>query len=73
MAALAPALRDALKWLEEHGGDGVFGDRSHQVLIARGENAPFMRSTWNKLSQLGHVEFYGKRRCRITHPKAERI
>ena len=60
-----PACRDALKWLAERGGDGVFADKSHQVLYAMGEKAPFMRSTWNRLSELGRVEFYGKRRCRI--------
>lgn len=65
MEKLSPALRDALKWFSERGGDGVFADKSHQVLLARGESAPFMRSTWNKLRDRGHVEFYGKRRCRI--------
>jgi hypothetical protein len=59
------AHRDALKWLTDRGGDGVFADRSHQVLLARGEHAPFMRSTWNALRDLGAVEFYGNRRCRV--------
>lgn len=68
MGALSPALRDALKWLVERGGDGVFADKSHQVLMARGETAPVMRSTWNKLRELGRVEFYGNRRCRVVEP-----
>ncbi|EHK56832.1 hypothetical protein [Allomesorhizobium alhagi] len=69
-AAMSPALRDALKWLADHGGDGVFADKSHQVLYAQGDKAPFMRSTWNALCHLGRVEFYGNRRCRIVPPRS---
>jgi len=59
------AGRAALKWLAEHGGDGVFAERNHSVLLAAGERAPFMRATWNELSRLGYIEFYGKRRARL--------
>ena len=59
------AGRAALDWLDERGGDGVFADIGNQVLSARGEKAPVMRATWNELSRLGYVEFYGKRRARI--------
>lgn len=59
----------ALKWLTEHGGDGVFAGRDHQALLARGETAPFMRSTWNALATQGRVEFYGNRRLRIVQPE----
>lgn len=65
MKDLQPAHRDALKWLSERGGDGVFADRSRQVLYAHGEKAPFMRSTWNALRELGLIEYYGNRRCRL--------
>lgn len=63
----------ALRWLIEHNGDGVF-DRDG-VLLAAGELAPFMRSTWNVLRDLGLVEFYnptgkGRGRCRVA--KGER-
>ena len=58
-------MKDALAWLRDHGGDGVFADKSHQTLYAAGEKAPFMRSTWNQLNAIGAVEFYGNRRCRI--------
>lgn len=59
---------EALRWLLEHSGDGVF-DR-YGVLLAAGELAPFMRSTWNRLRDLGLVEFYnpagkGYGRCRV--------
>ena len=60
---------EALKWLAEHGGDGVFAGRDHQALLAQGETAPFMRSTWNALARLGCVEFYGNRRLRILNPE----
>lgn len=55
----------ALKWLRERGGDGVF-DRN-QVLVARGERAGVMRSTWSKLEAHGLVERYlQNRRLRVT-------
>jgi DNA-binding MarR family transcriptional regulator len=57
---LTEAQRAALRWLREHNGDGVF-DVNH-VLLAAGENAPVMRSTWNKLSEAGFVEFYQDRK-----------
>jgi hypothetical protein len=59
----------ALKWLRERNGDGVF-DRNG-ILLAAGETAPFMRSTWNALRDHGLVEFYnpagkGHGRVRVT-------
>ncbi len=63
MSATANML-SALKWLRSRNGDGVF-DRN-QVLIAAGEHAPVMRSTWNKLAAEGLIEFYAKRRLRVT-------
>jgi hypothetical protein len=66
---LTRAQKDALKWLAEHNGDGVF-DR-YGLLLAAGEQGPFMRSTWNALRKLGLVEFYGPKgkpraRARLT-------
>ncbi|RWQ12365.1 hypothetical protein [Mesorhizobium sp.] len=55
----------ALKWLRNRNSDGVF-DRN-QVLVAGGERAPIMRSTWNKLADAELVEFYhDRRRLRVT-------
>ncbi|MGY3535388.1 hypothetical protein [Bradyrhizobium sp. USDA 4452] len=70
---LTRSQRDALKWLSEHNGDGCF-DRNG-VLLAAGELAPFMRSTWNGLAALGLVEFYnpagkGRGRLRLTQGPA---
>lgn len=60
---LTDAQRAALKWLKEHNGDGLFGKDG--VLIAAGERAPFMRSTWNALRDLGLVEYYNRLRVRV--------
>lgn len=70
---LTKSQRDALRWLSEHNGDGIF-DRNG-VLLAAGELAPFMRSTWNALGALGLVEFYnpagkGRGRLRLTRGPA---
>ncbi len=62
---MTKAQKAALKWLINRGGDGVF-DRC-QILMAQGELAPVMRSTWNKLEAIGLVKFYAsKRRCAVT-------
>lgn len=61
----SPALLSALKWLRNRNGDGVF-ETNNQVVLAAGERAPVMRSTWNKLAGFGLVEFYDRRRIRIT-------
>lgn len=59
------AQRSALKWLITRNADGVFD--KHQVLVARGEKAPVMRSTWNALAAHGLVEPYMKnRRLKVT-------
>ncbi|RUV69654.1 MAG: hypothetical protein EOR26_05085 [Mesorhizobium sp.] len=62
---MSPSCLSALKWLRNRNGDGVF-DRN-QVLVAGGERAPVMRSTWNKLQAAELVEFYMERRhLRVT-------
>ncbi|RWF02975.1 hypothetical protein [Mesorhizobium sp.] len=62
---MSPSCLSALKWLRNRNGDGVF-DRN-QVLVAGGERAPVMRSTWNKLQAAELVEFYmERRRLRVT-------
>lgn len=63
------AHQEALNWLGAHAGDGCF-DRNGVALCA-GETAPFTRSTWNALRDLGLVEFYnpagkGYGRLRLT-------
>lgn len=59
----------ALEWLKKHNGDGCLD--KYGVVLAGGESAPFMRSSWNALRDAGLVEFYfpsvanGKGRGRI--------
>jgi hypothetical protein len=70
-ATLTKSQQFALRWLREHGGDGVF-DRNG-VLLAMGERAPIMRTTWNVLGAAGLVEFYnpagkGHGRLRVAAP-----
>lgn len=63
---MTKSQHEALRWLTERGGDGVFDKNG--TLIACGESAPFVRSTWNVLSEYGYVEFYkptGKGRGRV--------
>ncbi|GAA2871889.1 hypothetical protein GGQ99_000969 [Aminobacter niigataensis] len=62
----SPSMLSALKWLRSRHGDGVF-EKNHSVLVAGGERAPVMRSTWSKLAEAGLVEFYlNRRRVRVT-------
>ncbi len=56
---LTVAQRRALEWLRARGGDGVFDKNG--VVLAQGETAEVMRSTWNALRDLGLIEFYGGR------------
>jgi len=63
----------ALRWLLARNGDGCFDNNG--VLLAGGELAPFMRSTWSRLAELGLVEFYkptGKGRGRVRVVKGVR-
>lgn len=65
---LSESAKAAWKWLKDHNGDGGFDKNG--VLLAGGEQAPFMRSTWNTLRDAGAVEFYrngqrGRPRVRV--------
>lgn len=45
---ITEAQRRALRWLHNRGGEGMFNKQ--QVLLAQGELAGVMRSTWNALA-----------------------
>ncbi len=69
---MTPSHKEALEWLRKHGGDAAFD--KFGVALAMGENAPFMRSTWNALARAGLVEIYkpfgkGRGRVRIVPPE----
>ncbi len=59
---MTQAQKDALKWLSDHGGDGVFtyGGR----LLAQGEIAPHTSRTWKALVDAGKCEQYRAGRAR---------
>jgi hypothetical protein len=66
-ATLTTAMKRALKWFRNRGGDGVFAEKSNNsVLLACGDRAPIMRGTWSKLEAAGCVERYGVKRLRVT-------
>ena len=56
---MTKAQRNALDWLRAHNGTGLF-DRQG-VLLAAGDRAPFMRSTWNALRDAGQVAIFRTR------------
>lgn len=71
---MTEAQSQALKWLRDRGGDGMFDKNG--VLLAAGETAPHTRSTWNELVKLGLVEIYkpktrGRGRCRVIESRSE--
>jgi hypothetical protein len=53
---ITKAQQAALEWLKEHNGTGVFDKTG--VLLAAGERAPFMRSTWNALRDAGLIDMW---------------
>lgn len=73
MTKVTDAQKSALLWLKNRNGDGVFAEKSNKsVLIAAGDRAPIMRSTWNKLADCGLVEFYmNNLRLRVTEDGQE--
>ena len=56
---MTDAQQQALRWLRERNGTGVIARDG--VVVAGGERAPFMRSTWNALKAAGHVTIAFKR------------
>lgn len=59
-AKLTDSQQRAVQWLQDRGGDGCF--TKHGQAMAKGEVAPFQRSTWNALQDMGQVKFYGGKR-----------
>lgn len=68
---MTAAQQEALKWLAERGGDGVF--LRGNIVLCAGETAPHTAGTWKRLAEAGKVERYsfGKsRRIRIVEKAA---
>lgn len=70
---LTEAQTSALDWLAARGGDGSI--QSGERVLARGEFAPHLWTTWRALIAAGRVEEYreGKaRRLRISTARSQR-
>lgn len=59
---MTDAMKEALRWLSERGGDGVF--QRGNVLLCAGEIAPHTYKTWKNLGEVGKVEFYRQGKAR---------
>ncbi len=57
-------------WLEFRGGTGVFDKNG--VMLAAGDHAPFMRSTWNELVKRHMAFLPEKKRLTISELGKER-
>ena len=67
---MTPAMRTALKWMRDHGGDAAVArvNGGGRIYLAQGENAPFMPSTARDLVKAGlaeYVDMNGKKAVRF--------
>ena len=61
-ANLSKSCKAALAWLKKHNSTGCFEKwPRHHVLLAAGEEAPFMYGTWLKLQAVGLVQVKNRR------------
>lgn len=61
---LTKSQKSAIKWLHNRNSDGVFDKTG--VLVAAGERAPIMHTTWNKLVDFGYAQKYNNNRLKLT-------
>lgn len=59
MTDMTRAMRDAVKWLREHGGDCAVArvNGGGRIYLAQGENGPFLPSTARRLIDAGLAEY----------------
>lgn len=55
---MTKAHDDAWRWLRQRSGDGALTGPSKQQVLASGQIAPFMWSTWQALCDQGRAEIY---------------
>lgn len=70
MADMTPAMKAALKWMREHGGDCAVArvKGGGRIYLAQGEHGPFYPSTARKLIEAGlaeYVDMNGKKSVRF--------
>jgi Fe-S cluster biogenesis protein NfuA len=58
MEVMTKAMKEAVKWLREHGGECVVAKTiaGGRIYLAQGETGPFMPVTIKKLVEAGLVE-----------------
>jgi hypothetical protein len=66
------SVKKALEWFADHGGDGAM-TIGCATILAQGEVGPFDRATWQRLADLGMIEFYGGARHGGKGPGRARI
>jgi hypothetical protein len=74
---LTDAMRDALKWMRDHGGDAavVRVKGGGRYILAQGEQAPFLPLTCKKLIEAGlaeYVDINGRKSVRFRLTEAGR-
>lgn len=67
---ITQAMKDALKWMREHGGDAAVArvNGGGRYILAQGEQAPFLPLTCRKLIDAGlaeYVDLNGKKSVRF--------
>lgn len=70
MSALTKASKDALRWMQERGGDAAVArvNGGGRYILAAGETGPFQFSTCRKLIDAGlaeYVDMNGKKAVRF--------
>ncbi len=70
MSALTKASKDALRWMQERGGDAAVArvNGGGRYILAAGETGPFLFSTCRKLIDAGlaeYVDINGKKAVRF--------
>jgi hypothetical protein len=74
---MTPAMREAVRWLQLHNGEGCFTKMERSQLggtvLAAGELAPVSCLTWERLERLGLVERYGPKRQATGQPGRIRL
>jgi hypothetical protein len=67
---MTQAMRDALKWMRDHGDDAAVArvKGGGRIILAQGEHAPFLPSTCRSLIDAGlaeYVDIGGKKAVRF--------
>lgn len=75
---MTPAMKAALKWMREHGGDAAVArvNGGGRIYLAQGEHASFMPTTARSLVEAGlaeYVDIGGKKSVRFRLTDAGKV